>query len=266
MRTLAENYVGLPFDETRVTDAMTFSALDSALTGPLFATDAMRAVFSDRARLAAMLRTEAALARAEAAHGFVAKALAPAIEQDHARRPRPRRPRSRHGDGRRPGHPLRQGGAGEAAGEAARRLPLRHHHPGHRRHRPRPADGGGLRPDRRRPPAPSSPACRGWPPATARRPAPAAPTASTPRRSPSATSPRSGSPASPTPPPAFPALRQRALAVSLGGPVGTLAGLGDKAGQGHRRRRPRTRPRRPSRRRGTCCAAAWSRPARGSRR
>ncbi|MEP2118623.1 MAG: adenylosuccinate lyase family protein, partial [Bauldia litoralis] len=60
---------------------MTFSALDSAITGPLFATDAMRAVFSDRAKVSAMLRTEAALARIEAKHGFVAKALAPAIEK-----------------------------------------------------------------------------------------------------------------------------------------------------------------------------------------
>ncbi|SDB40929.1 class-II fumarase/aspartase family protein [Bauldia litoralis] len=60
---------------------MTFSALDSAITGPLFATDAMRAVFSDRAKVSAMLRTEAALARIEAKHGFVAKALAPAIDR-----------------------------------------------------------------------------------------------------------------------------------------------------------------------------------------
>ncbi len=44
---------------------MTFSALDSALTGSLFASDAMRAVFSDRSRIAAMLRMEAALARAQ---------------------------------------------------------------------------------------------------------------------------------------------------------------------------------------------------------
>lgn len=58
---------------------MTFSALDSELTGPLFASAEMRAVFSDRARLAAMLRVEAALARAEAAHGLAAGALAPAI-------------------------------------------------------------------------------------------------------------------------------------------------------------------------------------------
>jgi 3-carboxy-cis,cis-muconate cycloisomerase len=35
---------------------MSFSALDSELLGPLFATGAMRAVFSDQARLAAMLR------------------------------------------------------------------------------------------------------------------------------------------------------------------------------------------------------------------
>ena len=58
---------------------MTFSPIDSALLGPLFATDAMRAVFSDRARIAAMLRMEAALARAEARLGLVPDALAPAI-------------------------------------------------------------------------------------------------------------------------------------------------------------------------------------------
>jgi 3-carboxy-cis,cis-muconate cycloisomerase len=60
---------------------MTFSALDSGLTGPLFATDAMAAVFSDRARLAAMLRMEAALARAEASLGLAPLGLAAAIEQ-----------------------------------------------------------------------------------------------------------------------------------------------------------------------------------------
>jgi 3-carboxy-cis,cis-muconate cycloisomerase len=59
---------------------VTFSALDSGLTGPLFATEAMRAVFSDRARLAAMLRAEAALARAEARLGLAPEALAAAIE------------------------------------------------------------------------------------------------------------------------------------------------------------------------------------------
>jgi 3-carboxy-cis,cis-muconate cycloisomerase len=40
----------------------------------------MRAVFSDRARIAAMLRMEAALARAEAVHGFAPEELAAAIE------------------------------------------------------------------------------------------------------------------------------------------------------------------------------------------
>src|SRR4051812_7505279 len=59
---------------------MTFSTLDSELTGPLFATDAMRTVWSDRAKLAAMLRVEAALARAEARFGIVPDALASAIE------------------------------------------------------------------------------------------------------------------------------------------------------------------------------------------
>jgi hypothetical protein len=37
---------------------MTLSALDSALLGPLFATDAMRAVFADEARVAAILGGE----------------------------------------------------------------------------------------------------------------------------------------------------------------------------------------------------------------
>jgi len=60
---------------------MTFSAIDSALLGPLFATDAMRTVFSDRARIAAMLRAEAELARAEAKSGIVARSLAPAIDK-----------------------------------------------------------------------------------------------------------------------------------------------------------------------------------------
>ena len=58
---------------------MTFSALDSGLTGPLFASDAMRAVFSDRATLVAMLAAETALARAEAAESLVPKGLAPAL-------------------------------------------------------------------------------------------------------------------------------------------------------------------------------------------
>jgi 3-carboxy-cis,cis-muconate cycloisomerase len=58
---------------------MTFSAIDSGLTGPLFASDAMRAVFSDRAALAAMLAAETALARAEAADGLVPKGLAAAL-------------------------------------------------------------------------------------------------------------------------------------------------------------------------------------------
>ena len=56
---------------------MTFSALDSALLGPLFATDAMRACFSDEAKLAAMLTVEAALARAQT--GLVPDGLAAAL-------------------------------------------------------------------------------------------------------------------------------------------------------------------------------------------
>lgn len=59
---------------------MTFSALDSGLVGPLFRTAAMADVFSDRARLNAMIRVEAALARAQGRLGLVPAALAPAIE------------------------------------------------------------------------------------------------------------------------------------------------------------------------------------------
>jgi 3-carboxy-cis,cis-muconate cycloisomerase len=65
---------------------MAFSSLDSELLGPLFATDAMRAVFSDRAWLAAMLEVESALARAQARFGVVPAALADAlarVEPDH---------------------------------------------------------------------------------------------------------------------------------------------------------------------------------------
>lgn len=58
---------------------MTFSALNSGLTGPLFATAAMRDVFSDRARLTAMLEVEAALAQMLARFGLAPDALAPAI-------------------------------------------------------------------------------------------------------------------------------------------------------------------------------------------
>jgi 3-carboxy-cis,cis-muconate cycloisomerase len=59
---------------------MTFSALDSELFSDLFATAELRAVFSDRARLAAMLQAEAALARAEARFGLAPEGLAAAIE------------------------------------------------------------------------------------------------------------------------------------------------------------------------------------------
>jgi 3-carboxy-cis,cis-muconate cycloisomerase len=58
---------------------MAFSPLDSRLFGPLFATPAMAAVFDDRATVAAMLRVEGALAHAQAAHGLVPAGLASAI-------------------------------------------------------------------------------------------------------------------------------------------------------------------------------------------
>src|SRR6266568_830140 len=58
---------------------MAFSPLDSRLLGPLFATRAMRSAFCDRARLAAMLQAEAALARAQARFGIVPAALGDAL-------------------------------------------------------------------------------------------------------------------------------------------------------------------------------------------
>ncbi len=59
---------------------MSFSPLDSRLLGPLFVTDAMRDCFSDESRLAAMLASEAALARAEASLGLVPDELAAALD------------------------------------------------------------------------------------------------------------------------------------------------------------------------------------------
>ena len=59
---------------------MTFSALDSVLTGPLLATAVMRDCFADTRRLQAMLAVEAALARVQAGLGLVPDGLADAID------------------------------------------------------------------------------------------------------------------------------------------------------------------------------------------
>ncbi|MBL8805421.1 MAG: adenylosuccinate lyase family protein [Rhodospirillales bacterium] len=59
---------------------MAFSPLDSDLLSGLVGLPAMSAVFDDRATLAAMLRVEAALARAQASVGLVPAGLAAAIE------------------------------------------------------------------------------------------------------------------------------------------------------------------------------------------
>ena len=58
---------------------MAFSALDSQLTGPLFVPEAMAAVFSDPARLAALLRVEWALAAAQQRHGVIPQGVAEAL-------------------------------------------------------------------------------------------------------------------------------------------------------------------------------------------
>jgi 3-carboxy-cis,cis-muconate cycloisomerase len=59
---------------------MTFSALDSELLGPLFTAGAMRACFSDQARIGSMLAAEAALARTQHRFGLAPQALGSAIE------------------------------------------------------------------------------------------------------------------------------------------------------------------------------------------
>jgi len=59
---------------------MSYSPLDSRLYAPFLTTPAMAAVFADRAFVAAMLRFEAGLARAQARHGLVPAGLAAAIE------------------------------------------------------------------------------------------------------------------------------------------------------------------------------------------
>jgi 3-carboxy-cis,cis-muconate cycloisomerase len=60
---------------------MNVSPIDSDIFGSLYATDEVRAIFSDRSQLQFMLDVEAALARAESAHGLVPPALAEAISR-----------------------------------------------------------------------------------------------------------------------------------------------------------------------------------------
>jgi 3-carboxy-cis,cis-muconate cycloisomerase len=59
---------------------MTFSSLDSALVGPLFTTDAMRDCFSDQAWIGSMLAVESALAQSQHQLGLAPSGLAPAID------------------------------------------------------------------------------------------------------------------------------------------------------------------------------------------
>jgi 3-carboxy-cis,cis-muconate cycloisomerase len=59
---------------------MSFSPLDSDLLGPLFVTEPMLACFSDAAWIGSMLAVEAALARSESWLGLVPEALASGIE------------------------------------------------------------------------------------------------------------------------------------------------------------------------------------------
>jgi 3-carboxy-cis,cis-muconate cycloisomerase len=58
---------------------MSVNPIDSGIFGALYATDEIRAIFSDRSQLQFMLDVEAALARAESAHGLVPAAAAEAI-------------------------------------------------------------------------------------------------------------------------------------------------------------------------------------------
>jgi 3-carboxy-cis,cis-muconate cycloisomerase len=59
---------------------MSFSPLDSEIFGPLFAPPGLAAVFGDDSLIAAMLRSEAALARVQARAGLVPAGLADAID------------------------------------------------------------------------------------------------------------------------------------------------------------------------------------------
>ena len=206
---------------------MSFSALDSELVGPLFATDAMRAVFSDRARLAAMLRTEAALARAEARCGLAPEALAAAIEaipaedldiaalgQGTALAGVPTIPFVKAVQARLPKELERsfhKGATTQDIVDTALVLQMR--------------EGFSIIVADL---SPSSQPSRRWRASTAQRRASGGPTASMPPRSPSATRLRSGVWASQRSRTQLPWLKSRALVASLAGPVGTLAGLGDQ--------------------------------------
>src|SRR5262249_37076253 len=64
----------------RTHPAMTEPASPFGLYGPLFASDAMRAILADRARVQRMLDVEAALARAEAAAGVIPQSAVAPIE------------------------------------------------------------------------------------------------------------------------------------------------------------------------------------------
>src|SRR4051812_14360955 len=59
--------------------AMSVNPADSAITRDLFGTEAMRRLFGDEERLAAMLQVEAALARVEARLGLIPATAADAI-------------------------------------------------------------------------------------------------------------------------------------------------------------------------------------------
>ena len=206
---------------------MTFSALDSAITGPLFATAEMRSVFSDRSRLEAMLKMEAALARVQARVGLVPAGARRCARRALAGPVRLRRPGPRHGAGRRAGDSLRQGRAGAATEEPGARLPQGRDHAGYRRHGARPADARRLRTDQGRPRRHSRRTC-----AIGR-----------PHRATPCVGRTYGQQAAPVTfgykaavwltgiadvASQLPWLEAQALAVSYGGPVGTLASLREK--------------------------------------
>ena len=58
---------------------MSFSALDSTLSGPLFVPHSMAEIWSDRSRLAAMLKVEWALAMAQTKNGLCPPGVAEAV-------------------------------------------------------------------------------------------------------------------------------------------------------------------------------------------
>ena len=117
------------------------TAIDSAIFRDTFSTEAMRKIFSDEARVQYYLNIEAALARVQARLGIIPAEAAEEICR-HCDADRIRHGVAEEADrADRLPCPARGAAAGRPLPRRARRVvPLGRHHPGHHRHRHRPAD------------------------------------------------------------------------------------------------------------------------------